>query len=295
MMKMLGITLFFFALVLSSPLAEAQTSAKARRIVSLTLGTDEILLSLIDPKRLAAITDYAADPDISNVSQLANQVPVRIKQAGAESIVALKPDLIFVASYTNQTLVKQLKDIGFPVVTLTLFSSIDGIKKNIRAVGYAVGETEKAGKLIAKMEKRLSAVAERLSSTVKRPALLSYDLERWTAGRDTLFDEIVALAGGRNLAAEAGMTGHPKISLEAVVDLNPEVLILNAWHPDGDDVNQTLLKHPALQSLRAIRENRVYSIPGKYLTTVSHFIAEGVEAMARLLHPTLFTANISRP
>ncbi len=302
-MSVFGSALLLCVLIFSSPFAAAQTAAKAQRIVSLTLGTDEILLSLVAPERLIAITSYAADPDISHVSVLAKQVKLRFRHPGVESIVALNPDLIFVASYTKKPLVQQLEALGFPLFKLSSFSSISGIKKNIRLVGQAVGEPEKAENLIAEMMQRLAKVAERLSaSELKRPTLLSYSPERWTSGAETTFDEIVTLAGGRNLAAEAGISGHPKISLEAVVDLDPEILILNAWRPEGGDVNQPLLRHPALQSLRAIQENRVYQVPGKHMTTVSHFIVEGVEAMARLLHPGRFqpdhnhnTTIISQP
>jgi len=320
-MKRLGI-LFFAAIFFLSPTLgkEASTSAlservldpfsgvaeaphtlkdnagtKPQRIVSLSLGTDEILLSLVDPKRIVAITTFASDPGISNVPGLAEAVEIQFSQIGVEAIVALKPDLVLAAPYSAPEAMKQLKALGLPVVTMGDFSTIEAIQKNIRLVGVGVGETEAAAALISAMDARLHRVAERLSGITRRPGLLSFGAERWTSGKDTIFDEMVTLAGGRNLAAEAGITGHPKLSLEAVVALDPEVLILNAWHPKDGEPNPALLSHPALQSLSAIKTHRVYAIPGKYLTTVSHFIVEGVEEMARRIHPTLFAASPSTP
>ncbi len=276
-----------FLLLWTGSASAAET--KPQRIVSLTLGTDEILLSLVPSKRILAVTAYALDPNISNVPELAKTIPNAMREASVEVIVALQPDLILAASYTSPDVLTQLKEIGMPILILAHFSSIEGIKTNIRALGQAVHENEGAEALIAQMEKRLRAVEKAIASSPDRPGLLSYDLDGWTAGRDTTFDEIVRHAGGRNLAAEAGLKGHPKISLEKVVALDPEILILNQWHLDKTDRNDRLLSHPALQSVSALKKGQVFEIPGKELTAVSHFIVKGVEEMARKLHPARFT------
>lgn len=277
----------FFSLFLGT-LTVAGAASKPTRIVSLTLGTDEILLSLVEAKRITAVTRYALDATLSNVADLAKHIPNHIAEAGVETIVALAPDLILAARYTSSDVVRQLEGLGFPVVLLSEFSSLKGIEGNIRSIGAAVGEPEKAEALVHEMTRRLDAVAAQESKIKDKPGLLSYDVSGWTAGKETTFDELVTLAGGRNLAAEAGITGHKKISLETVVELNPEIMILNTWTPSGGTSNETLRNHPALQSVSALQTGRVYGIPGKHLTTVSHFIVEGVEALARLLHPALF-------
>ncbi len=284
--------LFFLVMWLGT----GETSdSKPHRIVSLTLGTDEILLSLVSPDRILAVTEFALDPGISNVTALAEAIPNRFRQSSIEKIVALDPDLIIAASYTPSDVLLQLKNIGFKVLILTQFSSIDGIKSNIRTVGRAVQEVDKAEALIAEMETRLSAVAQVVKEVKRKPGLLSFDLEGWTAGRHTTFDEIVQRAGGKNLAADAGLNGHPKISLEKVVEIDPEIIILNQWHPDSGDRHRPVLNHPALQSVSAVKTGQVFQIPGKQLTSVSHFIVLGVEKMAQKLHPALFKGRHSTP
>ncbi|MFQ5779817.1 MAG: ABC transporter substrate-binding protein [Nitrospiria bacterium] len=266
-----------------------------QRIVSLTLGTDEILLSLVDPKRILAVTRFAADPAISNVAEAARAIPNKISQAGAEQVVALAPDMVLAASYTSADVVKQLTDVGLPLVRLELFSSIEGIKENIRAVGLAVGAPERAEEIIAKMDRRLRNLSEPVSTIEDRPAVLSYGPDGSTAGRETTFDEMVARAGGRNLAAEAGLIGHRKISLETVVTLDPEVIILSAWQPEAPNFEHLLLTHPALKGVSAVKEKRVYVIPERQLTTVSQYIVDGTEALARLIHPALFKPTLFEP
>jgi len=300
--QILPLLLFVLLLFSSADLASAETAPAPdsgkqppQRIISLTLGTDEILLSLVDPKRIVAITAYAADPGISNVTELAGKVPNKLKNVGLETIVALQPDLVLAATYTSADVLDQLKSIGVPVITLRFFSTLKGIKENIRIIGRAVAASEKAEEIIAVLNQRLKRISDRLENIKKRPGLLSYGLEGWTAGRETTFDEIVSRAGGRNLAAEAGLKGHPKISLEALVAMDPEVLILNAWQAGDFNSNRKLLSHPALQALSAVKKNRVFAIEGKYLTTVSHFIVRGIEEMARLIHPEHFLDLASKP
>src|SRR5579859_1438085 len=75
-------------------------NAKPVHIVSVTLGTDEILLSLVDHARITAITANAIDPDQSSVVDQAKSIPNQLAKADPEAIIALKPDLVFVASYT---------------------------------------------------------------------------------------------------------------------------------------------------------------------------------------------------
>ncbi|HIE65022.1 MAG: ABC transporter substrate-binding protein [Nitrospira sp.] len=262
--------------------------ALPQRIISMTLGTDEILLSLIDPGRILAVTHYAVDSVISNVSEQAKVIPNQIRQAGVEQVAALDPDLVLVASYTSADVVKQLTEIGFPVVRLEAFSSIDGIKENIRTIGRSVGASKKAEEVIAGMVHRLLDLEEQISSFSERPGILSYSPGGWTAGSETTFHEMVVRSGGRNLAAEVGVRGHKKLSLETIVTLDPEIIILSGWQPEESDFLETIRTHPALAHLSAIQKKRVYVFPERYLTTVSHYIVDATLAMARLIHPTRF-------
>lgn len=289
-MRSCRLTLVIIILFASILLAQAE-EVKPQRIVSLTLGTDEILLSLVETPRVLAVTNYALDDNVSNVSEAAKAVPQHIKNAGVETVVALNPDLVLAATYSSADVIKQLKDLGLPVVTLRQFSSLEGIEENIRIVGRAVGESEKAEALISEMQQRLKILGAQLPKKSARPVLLSYDVSGWTAGSETTFDALVSLAGGRNLAAEAGIVGHKKISLETVVAMNPEVMIYNTWTSDVARSNAALIKKPALQSVAAVKNGRLHGVPGKYLTTVSHYIVQGVEAMARLLYPKVFAAK----
>jgi len=255
------------------------------RIASVTLGTDEILLSLIDKSRLVAVTQFSTDPAISNVAGQTDDIPVKIESSNAEQIIALKPDLVFVASYTSQDVVQQLRDAGLTVFMFPFVDSIEQMKQNILMIGKVVGEAEKAEQIVAEMDARLAAIAEKVAQIKERPTVLNYTPDGYTGGKGTSNDDIITRAGGRNLAKEAGIEGWQQISLEKVVELNPDVILLSDWNPGHPDFAETLRKNPALQNVTAVRENRVVAVPGKHLTAVTQYVVNGVEDVYRVLHP----------
>jgi iron complex transport system substrate-binding protein len=266
---------------------ETVSPKKPQRIVSLTLGTDEILFSLVDPQRIAAVTYLATDPGISHVAEAAKRVPNKIR-ANLEQVIALQPDLVFVATYTSMDVVKQLTEARLPVVKLELFSSIEGIKRNILTVGRVVGEERRAKEIVAEMDRKLKLLSERAADSPRRPGAIFYSPTGVVAGRETTFDEIATLIGARNQASEAGLIGHQKMSVERLIALDPEIVIVSEWNPEEADFHEKLLAHPELGHLSAVREGRVYAIPEKHLSTVSQYIVDGIEQMTRMIHPEWF-------
>jgi iron complex transport system substrate-binding protein len=289
------IWVLLFLLPVGSPMARGEEGAasgrKPQRIVSLTLGTDEILFALVDPERIAAVSYLSTDPGISHVVEAAKRVPTKIR-ANMEQVVALQPDRVFVASYTSMDVVKQLTEAKLPVVKLALFSSIEGIKQNILTVGREVGEEVRAEAIVAEMNRRLARITERAAAASTKPGMIFYSPTGVVAGKKTTFDEIAALVGARNRAADAGVVGHQKMSIERLIELDPEIVIVSDWNPEAPDFYERLMAHPELQHLSAIRNRRVYSIPDKYLSTVSQYIIDGVERMARVVHPEWFDPAI---
>ncbi len=221
------------------------------------------------------------------MAEAAKRVPNKIR-TNLEQVVALQPDLVLVAAYTSMDVVKQLNEARLPVVKLELFSSIEGIKENIRTVGRAVGEEARAEEIVAEMNRRLNRIAERAATASRKPGILFYSPTGVVAGRETTFDEIAGLTGARNQAAEAGLVGHQKMSIERLIQLDPEIVIVSDWNPEEADFHQKLTAHPELGHLSAIRNRRVYAIPEKHLSTVSHYIVDGIEQITRMIHPEWF-------
>jgi len=257
-----------------------------QRIVSLTLGTDEILLDLVDPSRIAALSTFADDPELSNVAGKAKAVEKRVI-AGAEQVIAARPDLIFAASYSRPEFFTAMDSVGLPVFRFEMFDTINQILANVECVGEAVDEGNKARALADKARERIAAVATAVAGK-ECPSVLSMSYG-FVAGANTTVHELIETAGGRNFAVEKEIEGHEEISSEVLLTWYPDLLLLISQSDQGSlSVDYPDSLSPALFEMRPVKEGRIIWTSGRRLSPVSHYIADGVEELARLLHPECF-------
>ena len=245
--------------------------ARPVRIVSQTLSTDEILLAICAPERITGFSPLALDPRYSNVVSEA-RADGSPTFNNAEQILQTGPDLIFVASYSRPEIVEQLQAAGATVFRFADFVTIEDIKRNIRTVGYAIGEDERAEALVMQMEHDLSAIRARVPEGGQRPRVLSFSADGYTAGSVTLFDDIVHMAGAVNVAAEQGLEGFPRISAEQVAAWQPDFIIAGAEAERFEETRRRLLANPAVAATNAARANRIIIIDNKYFLTVSQYV-----------------------
>lgn len=258
------------------------------RIASATEGTDEILSALVPKKRIVMVTSYATDPTYSNVVSKLKGIPqLQGGNPNAEAIIAQKPDLVLMASYTSPGVVSQIEQAGIPSYEFNDFNSIADIEKNILVVGKLVGEEQKAKALDASMQSGLSAIHNAVKGQ-KPLTVLDYSSFGYAAGKDTTVNDVIVDAGGINAAA--GLSGWQKITDEQVVKENPDVIIDTS--DDGNFV-QKILSDPALQNVSAVKHHRVYILPSAQLMAVSQYIVYGVSDLAHKLYPSVSLPNVS--
>jgi iron complex transport system substrate-binding protein len=263
-------------------------AAPPRRIVSLTLGTDEILAELVPAERLAGVTALVDDPGISNVAgRYPKEIP-RLRDADVERLLALHPDLVCVAPYNTADALKLLERSGLPVYRNEAVHSLDEIEAGIQKLAGRVGETERGRQLAGQMQARRQALARRLRDLARRPRVLFWS-SGFTAGRRSTMDDILREAGAVNVAAELNLDDSVELSPERVIAADPDVVLVARW--SGEDRQTHIDQHPILRNLRAVRAGQVIVIDGRYLTSVSHFAVEGAERLARQLHPKHFAGE----
>jgi iron complex transport system substrate-binding protein len=266
-----------------------------RRIISLTLPTDEILLSLVDPSRILAVTTLAADPGISNVSALAAGVP-RAMTLAVEPIVALRPDLVFAASWSDASPIGQLRSAGVPVYQVASATSVAAVEREIAACALLTGEEKKGAEIIARMRSEIAAVERRVETIPrqKRLRVLDYTSFGASMGKGSSWDDIVRHAGLVNAVdgIASDQWGQVTISTEKLLEINPDIIILPGWvygNPRGADaLRRRVLNDPTLQVLSAVRAGRVYSMPERLRSCTSQYIADAVAWLARTAYPALF-------
>jgi iron complex transport system substrate-binding protein len=266
----------------AAPGPSAAGSAVPQRIVSVTLATDELLADLVPPERVVGVTRFADDPAVSNVAGRYPPAVARIR-AEVEALAALRPDLVCVAPYNSADFLKLLERCGLPTYRNEDVRSFAGIRQGLLRLGQRLGVSETAQKLASEFDRRLAAVHERLKGLERRPRVL-YWSAGYAAGRDTVVGEMIERAGGVNVGAELGLEDVVPIGAERLVQADPDVLLV-VRAGEGLD---PLAGQPALAALRAVRGRQVIALDNRFLTTVSHHAAAGVERLATRLHPDRF-------
>ncbi len=259
-----------------------------RDIHTLSVGYDEITLRLVDASRVIAVGSVTANPDFSNVADAAARVPNRVGR-DAEQIIALQPDLVVASPFANADLLRQLQNAHVPLVIADLVSSADAHADNIRFLAYLYGEEERGDALIRDVEERLRRLAQLTARRAReqRPSaiVLSGGQTVSAAGSGTIEDGVLALAGARNAAAEAGVVGNKDFALEALPELNPTYIVVTEAKPDQPNLLPRLQSQPALTAMRAFREGRVVVIKSSLLTTLSHWNVVGAERLNQASFP----------
>lgn len=270
------------AMLLSTPRPATAAERPGTQIASVNVASDEILLALA-PERLVALS-ILADGEVSNASAQAARIPTR-GGADAEQILALRPDVVVIGA-GGLRIARVLEEHGVRVVRIEGFTSVAWTERLIRTLGEIAGATDQAEEVVAHMRSRIARVQARVRGR-PAPAVLSYSAWGGTAGHGTLFDELLRAAGGANVAARHGLSGLKQMSLEQVVAADPDVIVFAAWRRWAPHFGGELIARPALHAVCAIRERRVYPIPGRLMAAASHHVAETVEVLAHLLHPAV--------
>jgi len=270
---------------------EVTLEEKPSRIVSTTLAIDEYLLALVDPGRIAAVTQMSTDPGISNVAGLIGSIETKIESVTAELVLSLNPDLVLVPTYVNPEVLEQLDAAGVKTYQLKDDASFDGILEGLEEVGALVGEEEKAAGIVADIKDRIAALEEEAAEKTDKKRVLYWTQYNSSVTENTSIGEMITLAGGINVITEAGIMGdefpdYPNLSKEKLVELNPDVIITSDWQYDGSEATfiEEWKSDPALQNVNAFKNNEVYDIDSANLTTAAHYVIEGAEDIYNVLY-----------
>jgi iron complex transport system substrate-binding protein len=250
-----------------------------RRIASLNLTADEVLVEILPTDRLVAVTAAADDVGTSNVVGRVPPSVARFRKADLERLVALGPDLVVVSEYTDPDFLYLLERSGLRYHRMEGLRSLAGNRQAILDLGAAVGARAGAEKLVARYDAVLAELAERLRG-VARPRVM-YWASGMTAGGDTAIGALIDSAGGRNVGAEIGVVGIGPVGAERAFTADPDVVLIGVW----PGARESLVQHPLLSRLRAVREGRIVEMPTELLVTLSQHGADACWYLAWALHP----------
>jgi iron complex transport system substrate-binding protein len=258
---------------------------KPQRILTLSVGYDEITLDLVDTNRIAGISKFTADPGISNVADRVAGIPIIGR--GAEQVLAAKPDLVIADPFTDKNLVQQVQQAGITVAVTDLVGAYDGFVESIRIFAYLYGEEQRGDTLIRDINDRLARIDATVAkhASAPKPRVLIVQGNAYVAGTGSNMDGIIRRAGGINVAAEAGIAGTKQISLESIIAMNPDTIVVPGTPEQNPKDFAQVTANPALASVPAVQRKRIYGVTSTYLFTLSHWNVRAMEELARILYP----------
>lgn len=271
-----GLFFFFLSMVLAA--------APPRRIVSQTVGTDDLVLALADPSQIAALSHLGQDERYAPSFLEARNYPA-LRNSSAEDILRFKPDLVIATSYSPVESLMLLRRAGVKVFVVERFEKLEDIFQNLRGLGEILERAEKAEAIIQSCRARVREIERRLQG-VKPVRVMAAGVYPFASGADTTFQDLCAHVGALNVAAEAGLVGHVPMPTEKALTWRPEVLI--GPHEKGGDLLAQLRGLSPYKFMPALKQGRVLPMSAALLSCTSHRRVEAYEWLARALHPERF-------
>jgi iron complex transport system substrate-binding protein len=224
-------------------LTVAARAADLPRIASINVCTDQLLITLANPEQILGLSPYSRDPARSWDAAKASQFP-RLSGT-AEDILVLKPDVVVAGRFTKLATRELLKEQGVRVVEFDSARSIDDVRKQIRLMGDVTRHPDRATAEISRLD---TAIAHARQIAARKPyRVLALSRRGWVSGRDGLTSSLLANAGLSNAAGDLGLKSGGFVSLEAIINLKPDFILVSDDSGFAEDEGSALLLHPALE------------------------------------------------
>jgi cobalamin transport system substrate-binding protein len=270
---------------------EVTLEAEPQRIVSLAPSNTEIVCALGACDRLVGVPEYQVGyPDDVAASVADLPIVVSFGPVDREAIVAAEPDLVLAAGneLTSTEDIDALTDLGLPVISLYP-ESLDEVSGDVELVGEALDAQAEAAEVTAGMAETIAEVETAVAGEATPRTFYEesvFEGTIYTAGEDSFLASLIETAGGDPITGDAATTA---IQLEDLVTADPEVIVLGDVIYDPTITAETVAARPGWKDMTAVVDGRVIPLPEAILVTrPGPRIVEGLEALARVIHPDAF-------
>ena len=257
-----------------------------QRIISLAPSNTEILFALGLGDKVVGVTQYCDYPE---------EAKSKPRVAGystpaLEKVVSLEPDLILAEAIHEKTVLPALEKQELTVI-VTSAKSINTVLEDITLVGQIMGRSKAAARLVDDLSDRIEAVANKtkdLAPTERLRVLhVIWHDPIWTMGSETFVDDMIQKAGGVNIFADEFKKSRV-VSMEAVVDRNPQVILVSGMGTTQNLIYNSIKGDSRLSGVDAVVNGHVYQIDGDLVERSGPRIVDGLELVAKLIHPEIF-------
>ncbi|KOA19763.1 vitamin B12-binding protein precursor [Clostridium homopropionicum DSM 5847] len=259
---------------------EVVIEKEPERIISVAPNVTELIYALGKGNKLVGRTDYCDYPaEAKNVQSIGS-----LTNPNVEKIIELKPDVVIASTHFKDDVAKKLEDLGIKIIVLYNAEDFNGVYDIIDTLGKIVNAQDTARTLVSAMQKKIQEVKGKVEGKEAPKVYYVVGFGKdgdYTATGDTFIGQIIQMAGGTNIAKDA--TGW-KYSLEKIIENDPEYIVLSKNY----DMKAQFITTAGYKELSAVKNNKVIEIDDNLLNRQGPRLAEGVEALAKILHPDLF-------
>lgn len=254
-----------------------------QRIAAFAPSITEIVFSLGQGHKLVGVTAFSDfPPEAKKIPQIGTHINLEL-----EKIVSLNPDLcIGIKDGDTSSTLQRLNALKFPVYIVDP-KNFDTVMKSISDIGALLNCPDIAASLVRDMSARIHAVKTKISKADHRPGVFfQIGIEPIvSAGTPTFINELIEIAGGRNLAA--GSVAYPRFSKEKILFMKPDIIFITSMAREGR-FEEVKAQWSVWDQLPAVKNRRIFIIDSDIVDRPTFRLVSGLEAIAALIHPELF-------
>jgi iron complex transport system substrate-binding protein len=262
-------------------MAPAQ-AAGLPRIASMNACTDQLLVPLADPDQILGLSRFSRDAWQSFIADDARRFP--ILSGGAEDILVIRPDIVVASLFDKRTTRELLKANGLRLAEFAVPQNLDEVKAQIRQMGEITGHPDRATTEVARLDAAIARV--RQAAMQRHYRVLPLSRRGFVTGSDSLISSLLTEAGLFNAAGDLGVSAGGFASLESIVSLRPDFLLVSEAGERAEDEGRAFLLHPALErfyppSKRLVIPERLTVCGGVMLTEALDLLVSELQRVER--------------
>lgn len=236
-----------------------------QRIISLSPGITEMLYELGLGDKVVGVTDYCDFPEgVRDKFRVGGYL-----NTNYEAIVFVNPDLVMAPTEYSEEVKMLFENAEIDYMTVETQTTGD-IFNAFKEIGLRCGVEEKAKEIVARMCRDIVNLRKKAAQKPDRRIMIVVGRDKgsfenlYIAGKNTFYDDLLSILGCENVYTKSDIN-YPALSLEAVMRLNPDVIIeMRPNYPD-EEKSKSMAEWKSLKDVKAVKNNRVYILNGDYV------------------------------
>lgn len=252
------------------------------RIVTLAPSLGELTADLLgqEMSRIVGVSEYTDyPPQLKKISSIGPY-----NRFNLEKVFSLKPDLVLATVDGNsRDQITHLRELGIPIVAVST-ENFEQIEESIRLVGQSIGNSKYGEQMALQLKSGLKRFEERAKNRTSVSVMVQIgDQPLIVAGGKTFLDSGLSLIGAKNIYSKSNPK-YPRPSIEDVLRLDPDVIVVAAMGENLSFYQQMVKKWNQFPSLKAVKTHRIYLLKSDALLRPTLRILEGLSVLEKTIY-----------